>query len=81
MAPTAREDAAGLATLLSDRVSTHPLSAIAIAAVGGFVVGGGASTRLGRAALAFLGRAALRRMALDKVLGLLEDGSPRRYFM
>jgi hypothetical protein len=56
---------------LSEYISDEPLTALAIAAAAGFILGGGASSRLGLAALAMVGKIALRGAATNFLVGLL----------
>ena len=50
-------------------VRDEPLTALAIAAVAGFVLGGGVNQRIGLAMLTTVGRIALRSVATSLILG------------
>lgn len=52
-------------------VKHDPLTALAIAATVGFLVGGGASTHAGRSMLALIGRIAAPGAALNLVAGMV----------
>jgi hypothetical protein len=54
-----------------ESVKDDPLTALAIAAAGGFLVGGGAGTHGGRTMLAFLGRVVAPAAALNFVAGIV----------
>jgi hypothetical protein len=54
-----------------ESVKDDPLTALAIAATAGFLVGGGAGTRAGRTMLALLGRIVAPTAALNFVAGIL----------
>jgi hypothetical protein len=54
-----------------ESVKDDPLTALAIAATAGFLVGGGAGTHAGRAMLAFLGRIVAPGAALNFVAGMV----------
>ena len=55
---------------LGDYIREEPLTALAIAGAAGFVLGGGVSSRLGLAALAMVGKIALRGAATNFIVGL-----------
>jgi hypothetical protein len=52
-------------------VKHDPLTALAIAATAGFLVGGGASTHAGRSMLALIGRIAAPEAMLNLVAGMV----------
>jgi|SRR5712664_3043205 len=56
---------------LEKTIREKPLSAAALAATLGFIVGGGLATRPGLAMLVLLGRMATRETAVDLVTGLV----------
>lgn len=68
----------------SDRVAQYvrnePLSALALAAAAGFVVGGGLNSRVGQALLTMVGRIALQSAAASLIAGMVagshENGKP-----
>jgi hypothetical protein len=62
---------------LEDFVRDEPLTALAIAVTAGFIIGGGAGSRVGRAALGFVGRLAVRG-AVGKLLVGMVMGSDER---
>jgi hypothetical protein len=55
---------------IGDHINDEPLTALAIAGAAGFILGGGASSRLGLAALAMVGKIALRGAATNFLVGL-----------
>ena len=55
---------------IGEYVKDEPLTALAIAGAAGFILGGGASSRLGLAALAMVGKIALRGAATNFLVGL-----------
>ena len=59
---------------LDQFVRDEPLTALAIAVTAGFILGGGAETRVGRAALAFVGRFAIRAAVGNLLVGVLMGG-------
>ncbi len=63
-------------------VREEPLTALAIAGVAGFILGGGANSRIGLALMTIVGRIALRGAATSFIVGLVTgDGdqqSPER---
>src|ERR1700736_330376 len=56
-------------------IKDEPLTALAIAGAAGFILGGGASSRLGLAALAMVGKIALRGAATNFLVGLFVPNS------
>ena len=56
----------------------EPVTALAIAAGAGFIVGGGASTRPGLALLAFIGRIAVREAATYFLIGTVAGSDSAR---
>ena len=62
---------------LEEFVRDEPLTALAIAVTAGFILGGGAGTRVGRAALAFAGRFALRGVVSNLLVGMLMGSHER----
>ena len=63
---------------LDEFVRDEPLTALAIAVTAGFILGGGAETRVGRAALAFVGRFAIRAAVGNLLVGVLMGGHESR---
>ncbi len=59
-------------------INDEPLTALAIAGAAGFILGGGASSRIGLAALAMVGKIALRGAATNFLVGLFVPSSDRR---
>ena len=55
---------------LGEYIRDEPLTALAIAGAAGFILGGGASSRIGLAALAMVGKVALRGAATNFLVGL-----------
>jgi hypothetical protein len=62
---------------LEEFVRDEPLTALAIAVTAGFTLGGGASTRVGRAALTFGGRVAVRGAVGNLLVGMLMGSHER----
>ena len=58
---------------LADHVREQPLLALGIAALAGFVVGGGAWTRTGMAGLMLAGRIAARQMAVSAIAKAVKE--------
>jgi len=58
-------------------VRDEPLTALAIAVTAGFIIGGGAGTRVGRSALAFVGRIAIRGAVGNLLVGMLMGSNER----
>ena len=56
-------------------VREEPLTALAIAGAAGFILGGGANSRIGLALLTIVGRIALRGAATSFIVGLV-TGNP-----
>ena len=67
---------------VSEFVRDEPLTALAIVAAAGFVLGGGVSRRLGLAILTTVGRIALQSAATNLITGMVvgtrENGSSKR---
>jgi hypothetical protein len=63
---------------LGEYIRDEPLTALAIAGAAGFILGGGASSRLGLAALAMVGKIALRGAATNFLVGLFVPNPDRR---
>jgi hypothetical protein len=59
-------------------IKDEPLTALAIAGAAGFILGGGASSRLGLAALAMVGKIALRGAATNFLVGLFVPSPDHR---
>ena len=55
---------------LGEYVREEPLTSLAIAGAAGFILGGGAKSRIGLAALAMVGKTALRGAATNLIVGL-----------
>jgi hypothetical protein len=55
---------------IGDYIREEPLTALAIAGAAGFILGGGANSRIGLAALAMVGKVALRGAATNFIVGL-----------
>jgi hypothetical protein len=56
---------------LVEYIRDEPLTSIAIASAAGFIFGGGAKSRIGLAALAMVGKTAMRGAATNLIVGLL----------
>jgi hypothetical protein len=56
---------------VSEYVRDEPFTALAIAAVAGFVLGGGVNRRIGLAVLTIAGRIALRSVATGLIVGMV----------
>ena len=67
---------------VSEFVRDEPLTALAIAAAAGFVLGGGVNRRLGLGILTMAGRIALQSAAASLIAGMVagtgENGRPNR---
>jgi hypothetical protein len=63
---------------IEEHINDEPLTALAIAGAAGFILGGGASSRLGLAALAMVAKIALRGAATNFLVGLFVPESGRR---
>jgi hypothetical protein len=63
---------------LDEFVRDEPLTALAIAVTAGFILGGGAGTRVGRAALGFAGRFAIRGAVGNLLVGILMGSHERK---
>ncbi len=63
---------------LEEFVRDEPLTALVIAVTAGFILGGGAGTRTGRSALAFVGRMAVRGARSGNLLVGMLMGSNER---
>lgn len=55
---------------VGEYVREEPLTSLAIASAAGFILGGGAKSRIGLAALAMVGKIALRGAATNFIVGL-----------
>jgi hypothetical protein len=62
----------------AEYVRDEPLTALAIAGVTGFVLGGGVNRRVGLELLAMVGRAALRAVAASLIVGIVTGDDERR---
>jgi hypothetical protein len=62
---------------LEEFVRDEPLTALAIAVTAGFIIGGGAGTRVGRAALGIVGRLAVRGAVGNLLIGMLMGSDER----
>ncbi len=60
---------------IGEYIKDEPLTALAIAGAAGFILGGGASSRIGLAALAMVGKIALRGAATNFLVGLFVPDS------
>ena len=63
---------------IGEYIKDEPLTALAIAGAAGFILGGGASSRIGLAALAMVGKVALRGAATNFLVGLFVPSPNRR---
>jgi len=63
---------------LGEYVRDEPVTAVAISALAGFVLGGGVSRRVGLAMLMMAGRIALRDAATNLITGMLVDRQQNR---
>jgi len=59
-------------------VREEPLTALAIAGAAGFILGGGANSRIGLALLTIVGRIALRGAATSFIVGLVTGDDDNR---
>ena len=66
-----------LGETLGEYIREEPLTSIAIAGAAGFIFGGGVKSRIGIAALAMVGKTALRGAATNLIVGLFFPGSKR----
>jgi hypothetical protein len=64
---------------IGEYIREEPLTALAIAGAVGFVLGGGANTRLGLALLTVAGRIAMRGAATNFIVDLLAGNSSDRH--
>jgi hypothetical protein len=83
------EDAAGtepapITTTFTQRIRERPLMSLGLAGLGGFIIGGGASSRTGAAILMLFGRSLLRQAATEALVSAMtsygtakRDGSSR----
>jgi hypothetical protein len=62
---------------LEELVRDEPFTALAVAVTAGFILGGGAGTRTGRSALAFVGRLAMRGVVGNLLVGMLMGSNER----
>ena len=60
---------------LGEYIKEEPLTSIAIAGAAGFLFGGGAKSRIGLAALAMVGKTAMRGAATNLIVGLFFPSS------
>jgi hypothetical protein len=60
---------------VGEYVRDEPLTALAIATVAGFVLGGGVNRRIGLAMLTIVGRIALRGVATGLIVGMVTGGN------
>src|SRR5215472_6882630 len=68
-----------IAPTLTERIRERPLVSLGLAGLAGFVVGGGASSRTGAAALTLIARIWLRRAATDALAGAMASyGTAKR---
>ena len=62
---------------LGEYIREEPLASIAIAGAAGFIFGGGAKSKIGMAALAMVGKTAIRGAATNLIVGLFFPTSRR----
>ena len=62
---------------LGEYIKEEPLTSVAIAGAAGFLIGGGAKSRIGLAALAMVGRIAIRDTVTKLIVGLIMPDSGR----
>ena len=68
-----------IAPTLTERIREHPLLSLGVAGLAGFVIGGGASSRTGAAALMLIARISLRRAATDALASAMASyGTAKR---
>jgi hypothetical protein len=68
-----------VAPTLTERLRERPLLSIGLAGLTGFVIGGGASSRIGAAALMFIARIWLKRAATDALANAISSyGTAKR---
>ena len=65
------QDINKLGESLGEYIREEPLTSVAIAGAAGFIIGGGAKSRIGLAALAMVGRIALRGAVTNMIVGLI----------
>jgi hypothetical protein len=63
---------------VSEYVREEPLTALAIATIAGFVLGGGVNRRIGLAMLTIVGRIALRDVATSLIVGMVTGSRDNR---
>ena len=63
---------------VGEYVRDEPLTALAIAAVAGFVLGGGVNRRIGLAMLTTVGRIVLRGVATSLIVGMVTGSHDNR---
>jgi uncharacterized membrane protein YfcA len=63
---------------VGEYVREEPLTALAIATVAGFVLGGGVNRRIGRAMLTMVGGIALRAVASNLIVGMVTGSHDNR---
>ena len=71
------QEAPDLQRVLKRGIEANPLPVLALAAGAGFVLGGGLRHPLGRALLAFAGRAVAKEL-MQSAVATSKDGSSRR---
>lgn len=64
---------------IGEYISEEPLTALAIAGGVGFILGGGANSRIGLALLTLVGRIALRGAATSFIVGLVTGNRDDQY--
>jgi hypothetical protein len=62
---------------VEELVRDEPLTALVIAVTAGFILGGGASTRVGRAALTYVGQVVVRGAVGNLLVGMLMGSNER----
>src|SRR5277367_2540448 len=58
---------------LEESIKEQPIKALGLGALAGFVIGGGYRSRLGLSVLLFMGKAAMREMAVSAVAGAINQ--------
>jgi len=62
---------------VEELVRDEPFTALAIAVTAGFIIGGGAGTRVGRSALAYVGQVVVRGAVGNLLVGMLMGSNER----
>jgi len=63
---------------IGDYIREEPLTSLALAGAAGFILGGGANSRIGLAALVMVGKIALRGAATNFIVGLFAPNQDQK---